>query len=128
MKFNREVIKKAHEMAREIKKEYPEVDYKTQFGLCLSYLLSEKEEDKKPTWEDVEKACEEAVYDLNMTDYYVNNWQKGDKDRSYIELRFYRKGRCKTRIACGYWDNVTDEYVPESRYKRQYDVLNKEYV
>lgn len=42
MKFNKEIIKKAHEMTKEIKKEYLDVDYKTQFGLCLSFLLSEK--------------------------------------------------------------------------------------
>ncbi|MCD3223982.1 hypothetical protein [Clostridium botulinum] len=42
MKFNSEIIKKAHQMANEIKKEYADVDYKTQFGLCLSYLLSNK--------------------------------------------------------------------------------------
>ena len=39
-------FRKAHEMAKEIKREYPEVDYKTQFGLCLSYLLNNKEESK----------------------------------------------------------------------------------
>lgn len=39
MKFNSEVIKKAHAMTKEIKKEYIDVDYKVQFGLCLSYLL-----------------------------------------------------------------------------------------
>jgi hypothetical protein len=38
------IFKRAHEMAKEIKKEYPEVDYRAQFGLCLSYLLNNKEE------------------------------------------------------------------------------------
>lgn len=40
------IFRRAHEMAREIKREYPEVDYRTQFGLCLSYLLNNKEEEK----------------------------------------------------------------------------------
>lgn len=39
MKFTAEIIKKAHAMTREIKKEYVDVDYRVQFGLCLSYLL-----------------------------------------------------------------------------------------
>ena len=84
MKFNKEIIKKAHEMTKEIKKEYSEVDYKTQFGLCLSFLLSEeieKAEEKQPTWEEVEKGCEEAVEDFGMTNFYVNKWEKGDKIR-----------------------------------------------
>lgn len=43
-------FKKAHEMAKEIKREYPEVDYKIQFGLCLSYLLNNKEESEMEKW------------------------------------------------------------------------------
>ena len=35
----KELMKKAHEITREIKAEYPEVDYKFQLGLCLSYLM-----------------------------------------------------------------------------------------
>ena len=46
MKFSSEIIKKAHEMVKEIKKEYSEVDYRFQFGICLKYLLSKKKENK----------------------------------------------------------------------------------
>lgn len=42
--LNSELVKKAHKMAREIKAQYPEVDYRFQLGLCLSYLLNNKEE------------------------------------------------------------------------------------
>lgn len=35
----KELMKKAHEITREIKTQYPEVDYKFQLGLCLSYLM-----------------------------------------------------------------------------------------
>lgn len=41
--LNSKIVKEAHKMAREIKAEYPEVDYKVQFGLCLSYLLNKGE-------------------------------------------------------------------------------------
>ncbi len=34
----KELMIKAHEMTREIKNEYPEIDYKFQLGLCLAYL------------------------------------------------------------------------------------------
>lgn len=38
----KELMKKAHKMTKEIKREYPEVDYKFQLGLCLAYLSKEK--------------------------------------------------------------------------------------
>ena len=42
----KELMKKAHQMTKEIKAEYPEVDYKFQLGLCISYLSkNEKKED-----------------------------------------------------------------------------------
>lgn len=48
----KEIMKKAHEMTKEIKAQYPEVDYKAQFGLCLSFLMNEKAEEIKEvaTW------------------------------------------------------------------------------
>lgn len=39
----KELMIKAHKMTKEIKAQYPAVDYKFQLGLCLSYLLSEGE-------------------------------------------------------------------------------------
>ncbi|WP_096636389.1 hypothetical protein [Clostridium cochlearium] len=121
------LFKEAHKLTKEMKREYPEVDYKAQFSICLSYL-HEMKGDNKITWKTISSACEEAVEDLGMTDYYVNNWVKGNHNRSYIELRYYRKGKCKTIIKCGYWDNNNDIYVPENRYIKQYNVLIKEYV
>lgn len=41
----RKIFKEAHKMTREIASKY-EVDYRAQFGLCLAYLLEEKEEKK----------------------------------------------------------------------------------
>ncbi len=38
----KELMKKAHKMTREIKREYPKVDYKFQLGLCLAYLCENK--------------------------------------------------------------------------------------
>ena len=39
----KELMIKAHQMTKEIKNEYPEVDYKFQLGLCLAYLQGEGE-------------------------------------------------------------------------------------
>lgn len=38
----REIMIKAHKMTKEVKKEFPNVNYKFQFGLCLSYILEEE--------------------------------------------------------------------------------------
>ena len=40
----KEIMKKAHKMTKKIKREYPEVDYRFQFGLCLSFLMNEVKE------------------------------------------------------------------------------------
>lgn len=40
----KELMIKAHKMTKEIKKEYAEVDYKFQLGLCLSYLYKNEGE------------------------------------------------------------------------------------
>lgn len=39
------LFKKAHEMTRKMKERYPEVDYQTQFGLYVSYLLEKEREE-----------------------------------------------------------------------------------
>ena len=36
-----EMMRKAHKMAKEIKKDYPEVNYQFQVGLCYSMILKE---------------------------------------------------------------------------------------
>ncbi len=64
----REIMIKAHKMAKEIKNEYPGVDYKFQLGLCLAYLQEEgkmvelKGSEKQIKWaEDIRKVVIEAT-------------------------------------------------------------------
>lgn len=45
--MKKNLMKKAHEMAKEIKEQYPEVDYQAQLGLCLSFLAQEGEQEMK---------------------------------------------------------------------------------
>lgn len=49
------VMKKAHKLTKEIKKEFPEVDYKFQLGICMSYLLNKEDENKTVELEGTEK-------------------------------------------------------------------------
>lgn len=124
---NKELFVKAHKMAKEIKKEYPEVDYMFQFSLCLSYLRKEGEvKEEKITWETIEKAANkycEGYSDGWYADWYCNNWVKGEHNRTYIEIREYRNGNLKTIKKCGYWDNVKEEYVTVDRYSKVLDLL-----
>lgn len=68
------LFKEAHKLTKEIKAEYPDVDYKAQFGICLSYLQKKKGEiklvelkgsEKQIKWaEDIRKQI------LSMKDNY----------------------------------------------------------
>ena len=72
----KELMKKAHQMTREIKNEFPEVDYKFQLGLCISYLSkNEMKEDvemvelkgteKQVKWaEDIRKKVVEKLQNV----------------------------------------------------------------
>ena len=53
----KEMMVKAHKMTKEIKNKYPEVDYKFQLGLCLSYL-----------YEEANKENEESEIDRQIND------------------------------------------------------------
>ncbi len=71
----KELMIKAHQMTKEIKNEYQEVDYKFQLGLCLAYLQSEGE---------VKMAVEEKLQNLG---YKV--WSKNDSEGNVIAKRIY---------------------------------------
>jgi hypothetical protein len=45
--MKRNLMKEAHKLTKEIKEQYPEVDYQAQLGLCLSFLAQEGEQEMK---------------------------------------------------------------------------------
>lgn len=71
MKLSKELMQKAHKLTKEIKVEYPQVNYQMQLGLCISYLLENEEElimvelkgsDKQVAWaEDIRKEVVELI-------------------------------------------------------------------
>lgn len=82
----KELMIKAHEMTKNIKKEYSNVDYKFQLSLCLAYLYQEGEKEmityttKKGT--KVEIALEgRVVADLKVNDIEV---VKDNKDSNNV--------------------------------------------
>lgn len=79
----KEMMVKAHKMTKEIKNKYPEVDYKFQLGLCLSYLYEEANK------ENEESEIDRQINDLSTLvgkkvfvkrysydDYYYNDSEK----------------------------------------------------
>ena len=113
---NKELFIKAHKMTKEIKAQHPEVDYRAQFGLCLSFLKS------KNVWKELETKLDELVNSGRYDNWECNNWVKGDKNRTYITLVNYKKNGGRTEYDCGYYDNDTEEYVAYSRYHRVHDL------
>lgn len=55
------IMKEAHRMTKEIKKEYPEVDYQAQLGICLSFLYNEEETEMEVKLEGSEKQVKWAT-------------------------------------------------------------------
>ena len=91
---NKELFVKAHKMAKEIKNEYPEVDYMFQFSLCLSYLREEGENgmvelkgtEKQVKWaEDIRKIYLEGLNDVKKKIEEVDRYIARDYYLSYKE-------------------------------------------
>jgi hypothetical protein len=69
----KELMKKAHQMTKEIKREYPDVNYKFQLGLCLSFLASKGvEEDMIKITTEKGAKIELKLEGRTITDLYVN--------------------------------------------------------
>lgn len=117
----RNILKEAHKLTKEIKAEYPDVNYKAQLGICISYLASNANE---ITIDTVINAAEKYTNEYQngwSATVTCNNWVKGSYNRTYIEIIEYRNGNHRSTKKCGYWDNNTNEYVA---YDRSAKVLN----
>lgn len=98
MKISSEIMKKAHNLTKEIKAEYPSVDYKTQLGICISYLCKEENEmvelkgsEKQVKWaEDIRKNLIVAI--KAATDYFEN------MQKDFIEGKGHRSKRIDRRL------------------------------
>ena len=61
MKDMSSLMKEAHILTKEIKKEFPNVDYKFQLGICMSYLLNGKGENEMVELQGSEKQVKWAL-------------------------------------------------------------------
>lgn len=87
--MKKNLMKEAHKLTKEIKEKYPEVDYKTQLGLCLSFLASKEEEEM--TVEEISNKVNNLGKDLPV-DVEANEWQKGNYHRIYVNMFWTVKG------------------------------------
>ena len=88
--MKRNLMKEAHKLTKEIKKQYPEVDYKTQLGLCLSFLSQEggkemvelKGTEKQVKWAEdirnrvikINEIFEKAIEGVDMDKMAKSTW------------------------------------------------------
>ncbi len=129
----KEMMIKAHELTREIKEEFPEVDYKFQLSICMKFIREgedmereDEKENEEVTWEMIQEAADkycEGYINGWYANWYCKNWVKGEHDRTYIEIREYRKGNLRHLKSCGYWDNIKKEYVSYDRRHRTIDLI-----
>lgn len=67
----KKTLKEAHKLTREMKEKYPEVDYRTQLGLYISYLLEEKNNTKEieiKSWFVLKNFTSEERYAESVSD------------------------------------------------------------
>lgn len=116
------VMKSAHKLTKEIKSEFPEVDYRTQLGICISYLME---------GENMSKRAEEIKAELGITEqeaivleevekYYqvqenrdskieMNLWEKGSMKRVYIKCPW----RCKNQNSKGNYFDLANNWLSD---------------
>ena len=84
------LLKKAHELTKEIKREYPEVDYKAQLGICLTFLYNNKEvkgmvklegtEKQVKYAKDLREKLNKAIDDLKDLDTIGNEFYEDERE------------------------------------------------
>lgn len=87
------VMKAAHKLTKEIKAEFPEVDYSAQLGICISYLAKEGEKtmvelkgsEKQIIWaEKIREILIESVNEKSVPNIY-HIFTKTEKGQEFIE-------------------------------------------
>ena len=88
MKFTGELIRKAHEETRNMKKEFPIVTYKFQFGLEMSYLLSSLKEVEN-TMVELKGTPKQVAWAEKIRDEKMKDWKKEQEDLKDAENKKY---------------------------------------
>jgi len=84
-------------MTREIKRQYQEVDYRAQFGLCLSYLLKNRKEEKGMEFPELTGTPKQVAWAYDIREKMVEGMKQALEHRVYICL-LYTSDAAEKRI------------------------------
>lgn len=86
------IMKEAHKLAKEIKKEFPEIDYMAQLGICISYLSNKKEDVKMLEMKGTDK---QVQYANDLVKVIAENVNKANTTLCDEEDKEILKEMCK---------------------------------
>ncbi|MGU8365176.1 hypothetical protein ACV3NC_14425 [Clostridium perfringens] len=89
------LMKKAHKMAKEIKNEFTNVDYKTQLGICMSYLLNGEGENEMVELKGSEKQVKWAT---DIRENTIKSIERALERLEEIQSERVAKGRKRVRL------------------------------
>ena len=74
----KELMRKAHQLTKEIKAEFPEVNYSAQLGLCITYLMKEGNEMKELKGSEKQVAWAEKIRteQLNSLEFKAREFEE----------------------------------------------------
>lgn len=116
----KKIFKEAHKMTREMADKY-KVDYRAQFGLCLSYLLKNKEEEKEMKLDEIkqiakENGLEAALWQkYGLTKIYFNSYTGAGNRRSEGQFDILNNNTIMVNKQKNYTKNVRNVWdaIPE---------------
>lgn len=125
------IMKEAHKLTKEIKKEYPEVNYMAQLGICIAYLSKGEEievseraieiqkelnvtEEESKKLEEVEKYYQEK--ENGTSNLEMNLWEKGSIRRVYVKCSW----RCKNQNSKGNYFDLTNNWLSDRAIGKQF--------
>lgn len=92
------IMKKAHEMTREIKKEFPEVDYKAQLGICISFLYEEnKKGNDKMEMAKLEGSEKQIKWAEDLRKKFIEDCELLKKDLESMKSGYKRRAMMMSR-------------------------------
>lgn len=125
-----EIFKKAHTMTRELKNKYKDIDYKTQFSICLKFIINDikkiKESVKSLNYMQIKdmllSARRNSLKDFDLMEY--NALKEKYNDNLCNEYDLYRLAQLESYILPLESVNDVKAYISHAK---QVETLKKAY-